>query len=1027
MPGGGIKELIKSIIAGPESQGKMYGNDGKPLKNAFYKKGQTAQGKYQIIDSTWNSINNQFYAKTKKRLDRNSLQDNEIAMDLLLDNYKNSLKANGVPVNLTTLYAMHFKGDARWIKAAMKNPNLPTSSVFSKEEIEVNPTYLPNKTLGQTLKILNQKVNSSSKEVLQNNPIKKSSNMDDKLKKELGLDKVGSASDKNAWNQWKIYNQQKNIINTKYKGDKNLLAELNDFYADKGWIGMDKKGNPSGPFNTVVISKLNKDKENNIESVFNLANNIDKLMGGYMATPENYDRTKYEKDKNGKLLIKNDSYISTNELNQKEKSAFDYLSKKYNLTNNNTKQFLSALEKELNPYLPDDQKIQLINSDGTKGKDLVFNSRITNFLSGTQLKKDKTAADVYIGDLKTKRDFLGIWKNVDKKNLQYKRDGNVVDYIVPDISQNPLLSDNEWNQDMNLDFGDGTSYSHSDIETPDYNFGNYNAGAPNIRPTVTLGEEKKKLVDQAIKDEARKKNRELTENEIKIITDKALAEQGDQNVNEFNDYVDLMKSINDNSEIQDFSYDPKTQKSDIPFAEAAMSLVGIIKGNEMAKTPIPARDEQVSASFQNYVGELSKLSQIGLRPEEEAYAKRMLSESYQSGLEQVVHASGGNRNIVLGNLGRLDFQKQMGLINIALEDAKAKNEAMYKYGEAVKYISEFDANRDIANNERKYQDAMMTKQVGGQLAAQGWADLMNNIQYYRDNKPGSANHMLKTYLLTKQLGYNPNEKDPNSPNHISQYKKRIDGLIQKKENAKRNISMYESLSPEKKKVMADYFQKNGFDVSSDSNKNFLNYVYNNKQEGSYDFKNYDEAHQNGDYSLLFNPKNSEKGITSSGVSVTGNATVDAINNVQNPNIPTDNAQAFSYPDLMSFQTEEEKKRAEYLPQENVETKIPSVMKDSNDVLPSNAELNDKSDLAIFNQDNPQKAVAPKNTSNKIYDAESNNLFNEVEKQKKENQALLLQSNQQIDKNKKVVDEANSFLEEQKKNMNDWQQVLNFSL
>ena len=242
----------------------MYDKNGKPLPNAYASQGQTAKGKYQITDSTWNSINNQFYAKTKKRLDRNSLQDNEIAMDLLLDNYKNNLKENGVPVNPTTLYAMHFKGDAKWIKAAMKNPNLPTSALFSSEEIKYNPTYLPNKTVGQTLKILNQKVNSSSKKVLQNNPIKNSSNMDDKLKKELGLDKVGSASDKNAWNQWKIYNQQKNIINTKYKGDKNLLAELNNFYADKGWIGMDKSGNPSGPFNTVVIKKLNADQSKNI-------------------------------------------------------------------------------------------------------------------------------------------------------------------------------------------------------------------------------------------------------------------------------------------------------------------------------------------------------------------------------------------------------------------------------------------------------------------------------------------------------------------------------------------------------------------------------------------------------------------------------------------------------------------------------------------------------------------------------------------------------------------------------------------
>ena len=1009
MPGGGIKELIKSIIAGPESQGKMYDKNGKPLPNAYASQGQTAKGKYQITDSTWNSINNQFYAKTKKRLDRNSLQDNEIAMDLLLDNYKNSLKANGVPVNPTTLYAMHFKGDAKWIKAAMKNPNLPTSALFSSEEIKYNPTYLPNKTVGQTLKILNQKVNSSSKKVLQNNPIKNSSNMDDKLKKELGLDKVGSASDKNAWNQWKIYNQQKNIINTKYKGDKNLLAELNNFYADKGWIGLDKNGNPSGPFNTVVIKKLNTDSSQkvntNLKTYHDILNSSD--TGVYRDEKGNIAKIVMS-DVNAEKLKKITSLsryknLSDLILNRSGSGAGE-------LTGDSLKEFINLVEKDYKNFTGKNinLKTDYKNSEKMLGFD-VTNTWLAKTAGGS--KKD---SDLYHNG-----------KN--SINLISGQDSNLVDYIVPDISQNPLLSDNEWNQNMNLDFGDGTSYSHSDIQTPDYNFGNYNAGAPNIRPTVTLGEEKKKLVDQAIKDEARKKNRELTENEIKVITDKALAEQGNQNVNEFNDYVDLMKSINDNSQIQDFSYDPKTQKSDIPFAEAAMSLVGIIKGNEMAKTPIPARDEQVSAGFQNYVGELSKLSQIGLRPEEEAYAKRMLSESYQSGLEQVVHASGGNRNIVLGNLGRLDFQKQMGLINIALEDAKAKNEAMYKYGEAVKYISEFDANRDIANNERKYQDAMMTKQVGGQLAAQGWADLMNNIQYYRDNKPGSANHMLKTYILTKQLGYNPNEKDPNSPNHISQYKKRIDGLIQKKENAERNISMYESLSPEKKKVMADYFQKNGFDVSSDSNKNFLNYVYNNKQEGSYDFKNYDEAHQKGDYSLLFNPKNSEKGITSSGVSVTGNATVDAINNIQNPTIPTDNAKAFSYPDLMNFQTEEEKKRAQYLPQENVENKIPSVMKDSNDILPSNAELNDKSDLAIFNQDNPQKAVAPKNTSNKIYDAESNNLFNEVEKQKKENQALILQGANVLDKNKKVVDEANSFLEEQKKNMNDWQQVLNFSL
>ena len=292
-------------------------------------------------------------------------------------------------------------------------------------------------------------------------------------------------------------------------------------------------------------------------------------------------------------------------------------------------------------------------------------------------------------------------------------------------------------------------------------------------------------------------------------------------------------------------------KNDFPYADVLGGAVGAIAGINMAKTKIPMRDEQVSDAFRNYAAELSKLSQIGLRPEDEAYAKRMLAESYQGSVEAMVNASGGNRNSVLGNMGTINAQKQKGLMEIALADGAAKTAALHKYGEAMKYISEFDATRDIANNERKYANAIQTKQAGAQLASNSFNAMLDSIDTYKANAPGSANHMYKSYMYKQVLGFDPQIKDDgtgNIPNSYSAFKK------EQEKNAERAVE-YNAYRDkffkmdEKQQLQITKFM--GQNLNTKDAYKFIDYVSENNPEGDLNFDNYSEAMKEGSFNKLF--------------------------------------------------------------------------------------------------------------------------------------------------------------------------------
>lgn len=148
-----IYDAFVARMSGAESGGRHLDSKGNLIKNP---KG-SAKGIYQIVDGTWRGIEKQL----GRKLDRYSREDNEVAMRKLYSNYVGALASKGLPVNNTTLYAMHFKGNPSWVQQALVNPNTPVSKYFTPKEISDNKTYLNVGTLGEVMGKLNGALNKS--------------------------------------------------------------------------------------------------------------------------------------------------------------------------------------------------------------------------------------------------------------------------------------------------------------------------------------------------------------------------------------------------------------------------------------------------------------------------------------------------------------------------------------------------------------------------------------------------------------------------------------------------------------------------------------------------------------------------------------------------------------------------------------------------------------------------------------------------------------------------------------------------
>ena len=721
MPGNSPYEKIKHAIRGSESSHRFFVN-GRLIKN----KDSSAKGPYQIIDDTWNDVNNIARQRYKRNLNLNNPNDHELAMDLLMEKYVNSLKSNGLPINGTTLYMMHFKGDVNWVKKSLANPNLPTSAVFSQKEINSNPTILGGKTVGQTIQILNNKIQKN----LPN-------------KSNYTMPTISDYKNPNFDKAQSLSKSQKDKISLEYrakirsfKGDQAKIDAYNNKMYSLGYMGFDSNGKSIGFIADDVNRqmKANLDKHNKIVSAKKTAL---RTLGEIMR-----DNTEHKINPYTNKIILN--------------SNFD---------EDKIKESIHETIKKINELkIPDEEAVKLVSYLKKTEKELINNGpkgllQVQEAYKNISGRKDIDLfrKNKYNGQIDPGKDL----KYMDGKFAFAQNDKNLnvetpvvygqfkADLVLP--NGNPDLDgtdpDQVYNVDQTMDVTEMSGYGgyggYDSQLGSNLNYFNYNPA--DVEKARQEGELKKRELELKYAEKQFLANEE---------TKKKIEEQNKKDKEQ--DEINTARTKLDFEDVKPQgmgSADPSTFKSHLPWDKIVQGAIGVALGKDMMEEELPMRDERINNAFLSYIHEQKRISDLGMNPSDEAAAKQHLADAYQMGIENLTNNASGNRALILGNSANLDNINARALMQLSVEDAKMKEKAFAEYGKAMEYVNSFEQTRQIANNERKYQQALQKQAAGASVMAGAFKSMTDALDSY--NSPTSAENMYKIQNHVDMFGWSP--------------------------------------------------------------------------------------------------------------------------------------------------------------------------------------------------------------------------------------------------------------------------------
>lgn len=795
MPGNSPYEKIKHAIRGSESSHRFFVN-GRLIKN----KDSSAKGPYQIVDKTWNDVNNIARQRYKRNLNLNNPNDHELAMDLLMEKYVNSLKSNGLPINGTTLYMMHFKGDVNWVKKSLANPNLPTSAVFSQKEINSNPTILGGKTVGQTIQILNNKIQKN----LPN-------------KSNYTMPTISDYKNPNFDKAQSLSKSQKDKINLEYrtkirsfKGDQTKIDAYHKELYQKGYMGFDSNGKPIGFIADDVNRqmKANLDNHNKIVSAKKTAL---RTLGEIMRDNTEHKINPYT----NKIILK---------------SNFD---------EDKIKESIHKTIKKINDSkIPDEEAVKLVSylkkvekgliNDGPKG--LLQVQEAYKNISGRK-DIDLFRKNKYNGQIDPGKDL----KYMDGKFAFAQNDKNLnVETPVVYGQFKPDLVLPNGNPDLDgtaPDQVDGIDQTMDVTEMSGY--GGYGGYDSQLGSNLNYFNYNPADVEKA-RQEGELKKREL---ELKYAEKQFLAnEEAKKKIEEQNQKDKEQDEINTARTKLDFeditpqgmgSADPSTFKSHLPWDKIVQGAIGVALGKDMMEEELPMRDERINNAFLSYIHEQKRISDLGMNPSDEAAAKQHLADAYQMGIENLTRNASGNRALILGNSANLDNINAHALMQLSVEDAKMKEKAFAEYGKAMEYVNSFEQNRQIANNDRKYQQALQKQAAGASVMAGAFKSMTDALDSY--NSPTSAENMYKIQNHVDMFGWSPLVNDDGEGTNWGS-KSWYDKNRQDSENRKLDRGFLKGkFNSESKEFQNDFLKKNK-DLSRNEMFSELEKIYGKREE-----------------------------------------------------------------------------------------------------------------------------------------------------------------------------------------------------
>jgi hypothetical protein len=241
-------------------------------------------------------------------------------------------------------------------------------------------------------------------------------------------------------------------------------------------------------------------------------------------------------------------------------------------------------------------------------------------------------------------------------------------------------------------------------------------------------------------------------------------------------------------------------------------------------------------------------------------------------------------------------------------DYEAKDRAFAQYGQALQYMDQFDAQRDIANHGIKYSEAKTRQQEGKQLATAGFGKMIEALKYDRENGPGSVNDQYRSLLMQKMFGFDPKQPDNgkgDTRGTKSFYDKNKAFAQTDLESTKELHKQYGGLNPNQKGAMNQFIGQN---QNKESMGAFMDYLQQNPDQDPSKLKmdNLDLALKDNDFGLLSKNRNNIIAGTTEPISQLKPEGISGQQGFTLPEIPTMETPAWATPPVNNEEIEANK-------------------------------------------------------------------------------------------------------------------------
>ena len=188
----------------------------------------------------------------------------------------------------------------------------------------------------------------------------------------------------------------------------------------------------------------------------------------------------------------------------------------------------------------------------------------------------------------------------------------------------------------------------------------------------------------------------------------------------------------------------------------AAALVGA-KSLKAANEPMEELDmPELSDSFKAELYQQEQLAKRGFSPDQEAAARKQISDSYALGRENAVRGTAGDRAKLLAMSGVLDSQRQAALLDFAAKDDAAQRANRDQFQKTLMFKEKFDLQnaQQLRNEElEKINNKYSTNQ---QLAASAFKYAMDNVNNAKAD--AMQNQLTQAMINDATAGYDVKEK-----------------------------------------------------------------------------------------------------------------------------------------------------------------------------------------------------------------------------------------------------------------------------